>query len=1259
MSLPESPSPASTRTPALTVLTVPVQPGVTLVEASAGTGKTFALAGLVLRLVLDGRVTDLSRLLVVTFTNAATDELKARIRRALHDARAAFDRWPQTDGTPPVVAPFLAAHAPDDASRALAIRRLTTALAGADAAAVSTIHGFCQRELSRAAFASGQPFRFEYAEDDNALVARAAADAWHRLTHADARLAGLAVGKGWTDPKAFGEVFRALRRHPRATLAPTPPPLAETLDEVDAAARALADALDGTFGTAAAAIRWKSKTAFQGLGADEIERSLQTVADDPFGASSKPAHGATPDRLCGDCYKSALADATALGRHGVAESCGRLVRALGQIDHAAARASAEGTEAALAAIQRRRGVVTPDDLLRRLYDGLQPGPDGDRLAAAIASRYDAALVDEFQDTDPFQLAIFRRAFASRPTFFVGDPKQAIYAFRGADLFAYLGARREAEKDGQRFALGTNWRSASGVVEALNALFSGPERPFLYDGIPYEPVQPSPTADDQPLAERGPWAKSDLAGTGLVCWTFGPQENGRNVAKGVLEERLVQATVHEVRRLLAAARIGDRALRPGDIGIVTRTNKQAETMQAALRKAGVAGVVSRGGDVLEAAETGELERVLAAVLRPHEATAVRGALATELWGWDAAALAGLDADPAAWTALVDRLYTWQRLWRQHGVLGAVGAFAEHARVAARLLRYADGERRLTNLRHVAALLHRAETAAQRRPEDLLRWLAGRHTRSLAGRDEAELRLESDADAVQIATVHTAKGLEYGVLFAPYLCLGRQPNWTAKNGGPDLPVVHEGDQLVVDLGSDEIGRRRQAHEAETLAEAVRLAYVALTRAKHRAYTAWGPVNTAEHTGLGYLLAGHAAPYDGDPVRHAAIARRRAGSGHREALDALAARSTAIRLAPLPDAATGYAPGPDDASTRAPHGAARTLPAEAEARLRSRARASFTAWTHHAWAKPGASTERAGADERPAVADPDEPASPAARAPASEESAAAVEPESHPEADALAGLHRFAAGLEPGLCLHALLEGADLREPAGAANRRLTARTLALFGLADPAAHRRVPEAAPLDPAATALALLGRLADLPLPVSPDTVSEEPPGTLGALAPHQRAAEWRFVLPLGGFAPHALADAFARHAAPALQPYADALRTLRADDAEGLLSGTADLVCEWGGRYFLLDWKSNRLGDDDAAYAPDALAAAMQERHYVLQYHLYLVALDAHLRARLPGYRYDDHIGGVGYAFLRGAARPDRGLFADRPPRALVDALAQALRP
>lgn len=1205
---------AAARTKPLDVLTVPVEPGVTLVEASAGTGKTFALAGLVLRLVLEGRVSDLSRLLVVTFTNAATDELKTRIRRALHEALVAFSGGTPAPDVAPLVAPFLEPYGAEAEDRQRARQRLATALAGADAAAVSTIHGFCQRELERAAFASGTPFSMAFVEDEKPLRARAAADVWHRLAHADPRVARLAVREGWIEG-AFLPVFEALGAHPRARLEPEAPPLREALAAVEQAGETIAKALDDAFEERFAAVTWKKKFALCGRAPAEAAAALASAAGDPFGEGARLLRSFTSAALADAAFARSADACDALRAHPAVAACDALDKALAALRFSAARTFAEETAASLDAIKAREGLLTPDDLLRRLYAALEDPTRGAALAQAIAARYDAALIDEFQDTDPYQLAIFQRALDGRPVFLVGDPKQAIYAFRGADLFAYLDARRGAAR---RYALDTNWRSSSGLVEAVNALFAQPTRPFVYDDIPYEPVAPSPSADAEPLTgdDRG----------ALVWWTFECQLNGRPQPKGRLEPRLVQATVHEIRRLLAGGyRIGQRPLRPGDLAILVRVNAQGEQMQAALRAAGVASVISKGGDIFEARETAEVERVLTALARPHDAAAVRGALATELWGYSAQTIIDLDETPGAWAQLVERLERLGALWRRRGVLRALNQFLADEDVAARLLAYADGERRMTNVRHVAGLLHRAEGAGRRSPDDLLRWLAGRHTRTLADREEAELRLESDADAVQITTIHSAKGLQYGVVFAPFLGMARPPNWTGRNGRLDHPFVHEGEDVVFDLGSERLEARRAAHEAERLAEEIRLTYVALTRAKHRCYVAWGPCNTGEASGLGYLLHGHAAP-SAAPAEHVAAAKQRA---EREMIEAeaalrdLAAGCPAMCVEPLPDGSSGFAPLVADASDDGALGTARLLPEDARRRLRPRTRASFSAWTR------GRAVERPGTDE---VVLMPEPVAPSAAMPA--------------------GMHAFAAGLQAGLCLHDLLQRVDLRQPEGASTHRLVEQTLTAYGLIAPSRHR-----AAIDPVEVTLALLDRLAALPLPGS-----ESPSGgpvCLGDLGPRQRLAEWRFVLPLGHTSPAALGDAFAAHAAPQLRGYAEALRDLSPEAAEGLLAGTADLVAEHGGRYWLLDWKTNRLGEDDAAYAPEALAQAMQDNHFVLQYHLYLVGLDAYLRTRLPDYDYDRHIGGVGYAFLRGAGREDFGLYADRPPRALIEALASLLSP
>ena len=1211
------------RTPTLDVLTVPVEAGVTLVEASAGTGKTFALAGLVLRLVLEGRVEDLSRLLVVTFTNAATDELKTRIRRALREALVAFSGGTPAPDVAPLVMPFLTGYGEEPSSRQRSRERLAEALAGADAAAVSTIHSFCQRELSRAAFASGTPFVMDFVEDAAPLLSRATADAWHRLTHGDERVARLAVREGWLDG-AFLPAFNALGTHPRARLEPAAPPLDHSLSALYDASAKLAEALDPSFERLLEDVDWYAKSSHNGVPAAAVAAALHSAALDPCSEAVATVLSCTTEQLRKSALKRSADACEDLVAHPAVSACDAFSATLTAIRFSAAHTFSSEVEAALSRIKARLRVLTPDDLLRRLYDALEDPARGDALAGAIADRYDAALIDEFQDTDPYQLAIFRRALAGRPTFFVGDPKQAIYAFRGADLFAYLDARQDASR---RFALDTNWRSSSKLIEAVNALFERPPRPFVYEGIPYEGVRAAPTADDEPL-------RGDDRGA-FVWWSFGPKQDGKPVAKGTLEPQLVYAVVHEVRRLLAGGyRVGARPLRASDLAVLVRTNRQAEEVQSALRNAGVPSVVSKGGDVIESRETAEVERVLTAVANPTDGTVLRAALATELWGFDAERIAALDADASGWSALVQCLDALGRLWRRHGVLRALNQFLADESVAARLLGYADGERRMTNVRHVAQLLHQAESVGRRSPSDLLRWLATRDARPLTDRGESELRLESDADAVQVTTVHASKGLQYGVVFAPFLGLTRAPNWSSWNGGPDHPFVHEGDGVVFDLGSDQLETRRAQHEAERLAEEVRLAYVALTRAKHRCYVAWGPCNTGEASGLGYLLHGYAAPM-GDTADHCqeAITRTRKGMLEAEStLRELVAACPAMSVEPLPAPSSGFAPSRISAGGDASLREARTLSPEAHSRLRPRTRASFSAWTR------GTYLERPGTDEvgidMPIIPDSEEPAG---------------------------GMHGFAAGLQAGLCLHGVLERADFREPQSDRNRRLVERTLAAYDLADPVRHRSAT-----DPVENVLALLTRLAEVSVPMSEwlvegwsDEQRNSPATSLGRLAARQRLTEWRFVLPLGSAAPAQLADAFAAHASPRLRPYAGALRTLSADAVDGFLSGTADLVAEHNGTYWLLDWKSNRLGENDGAYAPDRLTESMRAHHYVLQYHLYLVALDAFLRTRLPDYDYDRHIGGVAYAFLRGAHRDDFGLYTDRPPRRLVEELSAVLRP
>ena len=1238
-------------------LTVPVEPGVTLVEASAGTGKTYAITELVLRLVLDPAVAvldgpdgqpDLRRLLVVTFTVAATEELKTRIRAALRTALDAFE----TGEASGVAAPFLAAFGATEADRARSVLRLRHALAQVGEAAVFTIHGFCKRVLERSAFESGEPFAFDFTEDAERLRHRAARDVWHRLVGQHGALGGLSVAAGWTLDRFLDHASYATR-YVRTEVVPPAEPVAEALARFETARAALADAWDAE--TALAAVppaRAAKKTPF---------------ANDPDGLAARVAAFAAGETRHLESVRQATTAAAveavtyknrAPGKAAAAcaavepgfLACDAVVAAVDDLERALVHAVVGGVEEAYRTLKQRAGVLTFDDLVGRLAAALAPGaPTRADLVRSIQAQFAVALVDEFQDTDPQQVDVFRTAFEGRPLVLVGDPKQAIYAFRGADVFAYLDAKRVARRT---YTLSTNYRSAPALVDAVNALFArlGPGgRPFVYDGIPFQPVAPAPGATPA-LTGVEPAAP-------LVWWTGGHLPTNRSgvVSKDPARQAVQEAVVTEICRLLTdpSVRLRDRdgterPLQAGDLAVLVKKNQQARDLQDALRRAGVPSVVGRGSDVRLAHEMDELERVLRAVAHPHSRRTVRAALATELWGWTGADLA--TADDARTDRVADALRRDRAVWRDRGVFQMLTGLFRREGMAERLRGYADHERRMTNLRHAMELLHEAEASAGRSVDELLHWVRTRADREVPRKDSVEMRLESDAAAVQLVTMHNAKGLEYPVVFAPFVWDEASDETWFGTFVERPPVAHVdgGRGAVYDLGSDDQAQHRALADAERLAESLRLTYVALTRARERLYIAWGPFSGGHMSGLGHLLRDLPLPLTSDDADGGtalasldAALKTQASNWLRDAHGALGLWLTSP-LAPRHHAAVPLPDGGGHVEAVTPVAAplpARTLAAEARRRAeRHAATGSFSAWAS------GASDDRH--DDTGLEAD------------AADDRA----PDDTPET----GLFAFAAGARAGTCLHEVLQYADFAVPsayldldpdpeAWPAEARRVTRTLRVHGLAADTAGRRVHRA-PVDAPRVACALVGHLA-----------TTEIPGwgfRLADVAPTARArdTEWTFVAPRTEAAPSAIADVFEAHGGAELQGYAPALRRLRDGDAERLFVGTADLVVQHPadetGRFYLFDWKSNHLGSTPAHYGPDALARAMRSHHYLLQAHLYAVGLHRHLRARL-GAAYDpaQHLGGVAYVFLRAVAAPradsETGIWTSTPSPALLDAL------
>ncbi|MCB9885197.1 MAG: exodeoxyribonuclease V subunit beta [Planctomycetes bacterium] len=1153
--------------------TAPLDGGTTLLEASAGTGKTYTLVGLLLRLLLEGKIDKLEQALVVTFTIAATEELKTRLRAGLERVLRVVEGGSDDE--------FFTALARRDGAEA----RLRAALDDFDRAPIATIHGFCKRLLDESAFESRQPFQLDFLTDPLPLLHRVAADVLRCRYEAAAGALSAVLHHTKLTPDTLVKLYRLWRRYPDVSFEPDPADAAPFLAAMPGLANAAAGLFDDDCAVCLVNLEWKKgESLFVGPPEHHVERLRRLLQEDP--------QRALPQLIC--LSPRELKD--------------RLFRRCKPIPHpffttldelaAAANAATEHLRAELLREMDRRllqekqreHVLSFDDLLQRTHDALRDPARRPVLLAALRERYTVALIDEFQDTDSLQYEIFAQCFDQRPLFLIGDPKQAIYGFRGADLQTYLAASDDAS---DRRTLGTNYRSAPELVHAVSHLFGQP-RAFVQAGI----EMPAARANAAPGTLR--LLGDDL---GAFCWRLLPPTGTTLLAKPDAEDRIARDVAAEISRLLAEhVRLDGRRLRPRDIAVLTRTNRQAVRIQDELRAAGIASAIGKAGDIFDTEELTELERVLRAILQPGDLHRARAAMSTRLWGKDAAWLSASHADDMAFDRELQRLMSWRRLWIRSGFVVMAEQLLDELGAVARLLTRRGGERSLTNFLQLFELLHQAEHGRRLSPEGLLEWLQHerRHKEEI-DYQLRELRLESDEDAAQILTVHGSKGLEYEVVFCPFL-------WDSRRSrGEDIVPGPDGRRLSFGLA----GEDKDAAEVNRIAEDLRLCYVALTRARRRCYVHVGHLGSnfggTFSSALAWLLLPRPADLDleANPTAFGSWtqAAKKALPDLRDHLAKLAAP------AGMSVVEVGEEPQPLPVAPATPPTLQPPLPPPRP--VQARALHSFSSLIAGSHA----------IDPTPDVADP----------PTREE---ATETESMPE-----GIFAFARGARAGLCLHALLERADLEALPESATTQLVRDTLVEYGLLEPTAHQ-----GPIDPVADVLANLRDLAAA-------RVHDDGP-TLRELWRGPRAVEWKFTVPTPGSDLRALAAAFAAHGSPLARRYAVRLRNLQQRHLRGYLTGFVDLLTTHDGRHWVLDWKSNHLGNRRSDYGEEQLAAAMVDSDYVLQYHLYVLALHRQLHARLPDYDYERHMGGVCYAFLRGVAPgATSGMLHDRVPLRLIE--------
>ena len=1185
----------------LDVLAMPLL-GRQVIEASAGTGKTWTLAVLYLRLVLGhGRVDAIglkpSQILVMTFTDAATAELRERIRQRLGEAAHYLDdllaqRSPKAD-------PFL-----HDLSQALtqqgwaqAAAQCHAAAQNMDDAAIFTIHAWSRRMLSSFALQSRDLFEQTHLDNPSDLLHDLVNDHWRCWFYPLPLDAQPLLQEAWQgEPQKLladiQKIWQSWDRQPQ-------PANNKTLLEPQAVWDAYLAWLDP--------YQTQEKWVKQAWGSHVAQALLAAQANKHMKGSRADHVAGWVQALQAWAEKDRPIPLKTLERFGLAQLQDKgwpQAQEHPVFAHIDALLSMQKDKpafkdalAAHAAVQLRlayqqaklqQSVFDFQDLLQRLHMALHA--DQGEMAAAIRAQYPVAMVDEFQDTDPWQyqsLDLIYNTDCVQPhnaLVMIGDPKQAIYSFRGADLSTYLQARDAALANDPKavHSLSSNFRSAPGLVRALNHVFGQVPQLFATALGDIDYVSVSSQSKEQPLSDTHGVALKPLN----VMYLAVPPDS----------EKLYWAApahLHHMAEGFASTMVSllqqHTDIAPGDMAVLVRSHAHAKAMQAALRARQLPSVfLSDNANVYQSEEALDLWRVLRAIATPRQTSWMRSALVCRLWGFSNAQLPGVLQDLSHADVLAESGQRWLMQWQKQGVLPMLYSWIHEQHIAARLLAMPEGERRLTNLLHLGELLQDASQHLQG-PEALLHYLQDQLLLSSSNPEKQKMRLETDAQCVQIITFHKSKGLEYPLVFVPFL-----GSFSAQEKGSSKPT--EDDEESPDLTET------------TVDEDMRLLYVALTRAKRGL---WLGLASTKYAVMGSK---------GKAVKLSAVSRLL----QRQSRDDLEARLHAA-WGSCEDIFTSPVPTPE----RWPY-QGQSVQTQVQAAL-SPQRTAHKFW----WIASFSSLTQGLESAASQASTPNNPPNTSASASANVITMSST-----------LAWQSFPAGARYGTLLHDLLQyQAQNAWPLALKN----ALTSAAQDKTWQALVKRKTDYLQLPSSAQAMLLpwLEHIISTPLPLM---AADTPPDGLAAplvlqhLQPEQMWAEMEFSLPVGQLSSMALDGLIQRHVMPGQDRPA-----LQAKVMQGMLTGFMDLVLQHEGRFWVLDYKSNLLEDYQAQPLSDAVLA----KRYEVQYVLYTLALHRLLQSRLPNYHYEEHMGGAIYLFLRGIDSPQAGVHALRPAWALIDQL------
>ncbi|MGV8122419.1 MAG: exodeoxyribonuclease V subunit beta [Candidatus Xenobiia bacterium LiM19] len=1179
--------------------------GCNLIDASAGSGKTYNITTIFLDLILTKKL-NVSEILVVTFTEAATNELKERIRRRL---REVCDL--------------------ESGSRQESLRK---ALLSMDEAAIFTIHGFCRKILTEHAFESGAFYGTDLATDIDGLIKTAYHD--YLRTHfldCDVEMLKL-IKSGDYSPFHYEDVYKAAREklsNPDLLILPDIKPVQGIQDQalqMFVVYEDLRKTWEAESVNIKAVLKNSSlhKSSYKENDLDRFCADMDTFfgGTEAFAVLESFQNASFFDKFTTGCIGKAKTKSSPenIEEHEFFKMCQKLKN---MQDILSGLLSDEGLRHFIELFRWLRekleqakvthSVLTFDDLIISLRNALK-SEAGESLKISLAKRFKAVLIDEFQDTDPVQYEIFKTLFFENKeivSYMIGDPKQSIYAFRGADVFSYINAKKGADT-GQIACvppLRMNYRSDKGLISAVNTMFGRGRRSFVIPEIIYED-------------SRYPADKKDQKIFSIAGREWKPLEiihiKGRDssdlykgfIRKGTARNYAADFLVREIASLLSSAAIDELPIKKSDIAVLVRKNKEARLIKNKLADARIPAVYYSSESIFGTQECDELITFMKAVQEPKNEDLCRQSLMTAFFDMSYKEVFDLEKDPAILEALMEKFFHCRADWHRKGFIAMMRAFISDENIKLRLLSKSDGERRMANLSQLLELGQKEAFRRKLDPLSLLTWYQDEQAWSLSSEkmstpsQEHLLRLESDENAVKIVTIHKSKGLEFPVVFIPF-------SWDEVDFKHRKYLkIHERDSNNDDytvklcLGKKEMEQHNTQAGREELAENVRLLYVGATRAMHKCYMFWGPINGTAKSA--YSLLFHYKGDMDDPLIFDELGsrdfREQLKTSVEDDLKKLEDIDGNIGIRDCQDDQVHVVPAPADVvpavlleARQMPSGSA----IETDFRI-----SSFSGLI-------------SGAEREPYLQDYDRSPEP--------DGANVPEPHKTHQVKKLT-IFDFPGGSKAGSMFHAILEVLDFQEKDEAKVRELVCHTLESYGFDAPPWIGVIAET------------IRNTVDTALKTDADSF------TLSQISPKERLSELKFLFPVTRLAKHDFKKALAGLTIHGIQ---EKLEGLSFSPFKGYINGAIDCVARHNGKYYIFDWKSNLLGSSPDEYRSEELEKEIRSSWYFLQFSLYTIALDQYLALRLGDkYSYEEHFGGIYYLFIRGMGVNENGIYHSRLP-------------